>query len=240
MSQENSELDITDRQMLAVSPQPASVWTEIGEARITHNIFGKAKVRIIRKNDNIRIAMWWVGVIVMVVIAWQVWVAFRPVQQSADSLPHVIPDVKDDLSLPAEKVEPASAPLSVNTKLPERSAIVKSPVVEKKSPPPRQSVKPVTPIHKPVVPRPATESKPQTMPLAASGAAAVKTVKPPAAKPQPRKILPAKRDALPAAATPAAAESAASSPEPAIQLSSPVIEDETPAQPAAQEKPPVR
>ncbi len=89
MKQENSQLDIPDRQLLASSAQP-SVWTEIGEAQVTHTIFGRAKVRIIRKHDNVRRAMWLTAVVVIIAVAaWQGWVAYQPSepQQSTDSLP---------------------------------------------------------------------------------------------------------------------------------------------------------
>jgi len=55
MSHEINQLDIPDRQLQASTAQSkASTWTDIGEAQITYTIFGKAKVRIIRKHDNAR------------------------------------------------------------------------------------------------------------------------------------------------------------------------------------------
>ncbi len=54
MSHEINQLDIPDRQLQASTAQSkASTWTDIGEAQITYTIFGKAKVRIIRKHDNV-------------------------------------------------------------------------------------------------------------------------------------------------------------------------------------------
>ena len=218
--------------MLAVSPQPASVWTEIGEARITHNIFGKAKVRIIRKNDNLYRAMRWAIAVAIAVVAWQVWVALQPAEQSADSLPHVIPDLQESTPAASENIEPTSAPVSMNSTA-ERSEPVKPPVIEKKTPLPETSVKAVEPIHKPVVPRPEIASKPQAMSLAASGAAVTQTI-----RPQPLKPQPPRRAVAPAVVSPPAMKSAASSPEAIMQLSSPVTEEETQPQPPAQQKPP--
>ena len=55
MWHEISQYDIPDRQLLAAKAQ-SSVGRrkDIGEAVITHTIFGKARVRIIREQDKIR------------------------------------------------------------------------------------------------------------------------------------------------------------------------------------------
>ena len=72
MNHEISELDIPDRQLLASNTRP-NIWTEIGEAQITHTIFGRAKVRIVRKKDNRRLIFWVLGVAVLAIagVAWQ-------------------------------------------------------------------------------------------------------------------------------------------------------------------------
>ena len=236
MSQENSQLDITDRQMLTVSPQPASVWTEIGEARITHNIFGRAKVRIIRKNDGMRRAMWWTAAIVVAVIAWQGWKAFRPLesQQSADSLPHVIPDVQESTSSPVDNIVPSSMPASADSTA-GHNEIVKPPVIEKKEPQTEQGMKAIAPMHRPVAPRPSIVNKPEAMPLAASGTTAAQTMKPLPPKRLAPKSLPPTQVTAPAVAAASAMKPAASSPEAIVPLSSPVMEEKPQTQTPAQQ-----
>lgn len=99
MHHEISELDIPDRQLLASNIRP-NIWTEIGEAQITHTIFGRAKVRIIRKNDSRQRIFWVLGVAVLAIAAaaWQgLFTSHQPEEiQSADQ-----PSVSEPLRAPA-------------------------------------------------------------------------------------------------------------------------------------------
>lgn len=52
MSYKVRQLDFEDRPLL--SRQNESVWTDIGQAEVTYSLFGKAKVRIVRKHDRLR------------------------------------------------------------------------------------------------------------------------------------------------------------------------------------------
>ncbi len=73
-----SEYDIPGRQLLAAKAQ-ARVGKDIGEAKITHTIFGKARVRIIREQDKKRRA-WLLSLLALAALAaaaWQGWIAMN-------------------------------------------------------------------------------------------------------------------------------------------------------------------
>lgn len=111
MTHDVNQLDIPDRELLAGSPR-ANVWTEIGEAKITHTLFGRAKVRIIRKHDNTRRILWLTGIVAIVVAAtvWQGLLTRHPVGpvQSEDLPP--IPQAKEKSSPPAFQSENIASP----------------------------------------------------------------------------------------------------------------------------------
>lgn len=78
MGHEISQFDIPDRQLRATSAQ-AGMWSDIGEAKITHTIFGKARVRVIREKDKI-IRAWLLAALAAVALAaaaWQGWIALK-------------------------------------------------------------------------------------------------------------------------------------------------------------------
>ncbi|PIV48081.1 MAG: hypothetical protein COS20_01440 [Gallionellaceae bacterium CG02_land_8_20_14_3_00_60_115] len=56
-------------------PESTSVWTEIGEAEVAHTLFGKARVRIRRRQDDARMAWRWTVFSIMLVggAVWLVW-----------------------------------------------------------------------------------------------------------------------------------------------------------------------
>jgi hypothetical protein len=80
MVHEISQFDIPDRQLLASNKQPGlEILTDIGEARITRTIFGRAKVRVVRERDKKR-RTWLLSVLAVMVLsaaAWQGWVALQ-------------------------------------------------------------------------------------------------------------------------------------------------------------------
>jgi hypothetical protein len=90
MGHEISQFNILDRQLLAANPQPrVSIMSDIGEAKITHTIFGRAKVRVIREQDRKHRA-WLLTVLVVTVIAaaaWQGWIIFQKMQYVAPAIP---------------------------------------------------------------------------------------------------------------------------------------------------------
>jgi hypothetical protein len=90
MGHEISQFDILDRQLLATNSKPrVSIMPDIGEAKIIHTIFGRAKVRVIRAQDRKRRA-WLLTVLVVVAIAvasWQGWIIFQQMQYVVPPVP---------------------------------------------------------------------------------------------------------------------------------------------------------
>ncbi len=196
MSHENGQFDISDIQLREPKAQPrVSLSREIGEAQIIHTLFGKAKVRIIRKHDKTRRAWWLTGMIGLTVASaavWQVWFAARYTEplQSATPLPPVNAEVQ--LVAPDSENIPPSPVLSSTGSEPGMSA----PPVESGTPPVPQKIERQQGIEmnaekavaKPVKVQPPIADKPQTMPLATDDAASKKqTVTQPPAKRSPPK-----------------------------------------------------
>ena len=246
MKQENIQLDIPDRQLLSPNA-PQSVWTEIGEAQVTHTIFGRAKVRIIRKNDNIRSALWLLLAAALAVAAWQGWVAFQPgePQQNSDSIspanekepgnkPAAQPEI---IAPPAARPEVKSEPV-----IPPQTEVLKQVInqnralhqpgmqgkVQQPANPVAPHSKPVPVQHKPIAiqPKPVTPQSPALN----NNSSLI-----PGEKPLPAKLAPTPHPAVQPLVTPRplpAAQSSASSPAAAVTLASPIGKEETPQSPA--------
>lgn len=212
MTQENEQPDIPDRQLLRTNAGPRMSYSrEIGEATITHTIFGKAKVRIVRRYDSVRRVLWLAAMVGVAAVAWQVWRLSQPVEAmpSADSLSPANdrPSASVPVPQPAVATPPVVMPL-------EQSKPVAAPVVV-------ETAKPVTIQTNPPRPAPA---------LGPKGAAALP------AKPMPHP-LPAVRRQLaphPASAVPALNSAKPLPPGPGMQrpLAAPVAAAPHPAQAA--------
>jgi hypothetical protein len=246
MVHENSQFEMPGIQLRESKTQPrVSLSREIGEAQITHTIFGKAKVRIIRKNDKLHRVSWLTAAVVVTAIAGAVWQGWLSSQQNE-------PARNTDLKLPVSSDVQASASVSQveNTVVgnaaptasvsPLKSETAASSVTQIKTPVIAQKVVPLQPqgvkeagnaVAKsvlvqqkpvavqsiPVTSQSATTVMPQLAPLAASSSVA-KTV--------PDKPLLPKQPAVPALApTPAAKPVAASSPGAVSPSSSPLTKE---------------
>ncbi|MBI4808890.1 MAG: hypothetical protein HY799_08095 [Nitrosomonadales bacterium] len=214
MSDQYNQPDIQDRQLLPARPK-VSISKEIGEAVITETIFGKAKVRIIRKNDKFHRAMWLlalVGVGIVAAATWQGWVA----SQRSEAVPEVVPAVTPGADVaeaaPASQAEAWPTLESAQPVLPSQTAIVNPMAVQQSSAPVA-----VTPVKPTLAPRPVTV-KPQsaTQPTGILAAPQFATALPP----KPVFAKPPK---------PAAAATTASSPAIAMPLSSPLAQEAAPA-----------
>jgi hypothetical protein len=91
MSQVIGQLNISERQMLMNTPPKVSDWTEIGTAEITHTIFGRAKVRIIRKHGKVNSSLLLMTLAAIAVVAWLGWFVFQRTgsSYSKDSSAHI-------------------------------------------------------------------------------------------------------------------------------------------------------
>lgn len=257
MGHEISQLDIQDRQLLATNAQSrAATWTEIGEAEITHTIFGRAKVRIIRKHDRARRAWLLAAMLVVAAIAvaaWQVWIASRQTEPLQSAVPSIPESAKVQESVPAlqpENVVPPVTPLSLKSEpITSPQAEINKPAISQKSAAQlssdlkggeKETVKPVT-VHRkpvmaqprPVTPQPLAASKPQTTPLAADSNA----LKNQTDMQQSTRLSPPKQLVAPAVTQPAA-QSAAGGPVDMAPLASPIVKEDTTAQSPAGDKQP--
>ena len=90
MVHENSQFDISGIQLRESKTQPkVSFSREIGDAQIIHTIFGRAKVRIIRKNDKLNRALLLTAAVVMTAIAavvWQGWFASQQIEPQQNAV----------------------------------------------------------------------------------------------------------------------------------------------------------
>lgn len=231
MSHENSQFDIPAIQLRESKTQPrVSLSREIGEAQITHTIFGRAKVRIIRKGDQARRNMILAAITMaaLAVAAWQGWftsLQTEPVQSTTPaSAVNTGAQVNVPASLPEGISAPAIPPLGTSEPVVSPAAANNSPAaIQKVAPqqtielkdagqktpaPAKVQPKPVPVKPKPVPAEPLKVGKPTIAPAAANK----DTLKNQADMPVPARQLPAKRPVTPAVATSPAAQPAASSP----------------------------
>ncbi len=161
-------------------------WTDIGEATVTHTIFGNAKVRIIRRHDKRRRALWLMatGAMVITALAWQAWLPSQQaeLQRSEDPVSglnatEVIP------SQPTE-IKPAAPPQPAV--LPGAPPVSPKPAVAKPTPASKPHLAPVattSPVEAPVTSRPQLVSPlvgegAQNLPRAAAADQPVSPVQP--------------------------------------------------------------
>ncbi|MBI5005854.1 MAG: hypothetical protein HZB95_01890 [Nitrosomonadales bacterium] len=215
MSDENNQPDLQDRELLPARSK-VSLSREIGEAVVTETIFGRARVRIIRKHDGIRRALWQLALAAAGAVAlWQGWLALQPVES-----PTAAPEA--GLSATVPESEPASQP-AVTHALAAPSQPASAAVMPHSAVQPLQTAAPVP-------------AKPLLTPLAASAPAVAAAYKPLPSRLPASRTLPASAPA--AAVAPAGRPvlpSAASSPIPVIPLASPLAAP--PEQASTAEKP---
>ena len=228
MGHEISQFDIPDRQLLATSAQ-AGMWSDIGEAKITHTIFGRARVRVIREKDKI-IRAWLLAalaVIALAAAAWQGWIAL---QQS--KLFAVLPPLSERISIGAPVFHPATiAPAAARSSggskpesliQTEIDNLVASPNI---LPPRPTSLNATNPpmAAKPVTAQPLIASKP--VPLATNNSPSKNQTD---TQPRPKLSAP-NQPAVPAVATPPATHPAANKPAPVATPAEPLSKKDTSA-----------
>jgi hypothetical protein len=190
MSEQNTQPDLIDRELIPARAK-VSFSRDIGEAVVTENIFGKARVRIIRPGDKLRRVLWtsaFIAAAVVAFVVWQVWLA----AQQIDVAPEVAPSPAAVNTAPAEAVSAVA----------EVPAVQPAPVVPHVvSTPQQSSIPPTQPTAAVVPPRPVVAPRP---PLVQPQSAVPGTVTQDTAAVPPR-VLPRRLPPKPAASAPVAA-----------------------------------
>lgn len=114
MGHEINQLDISGIQLRESKTQPkVSLSREIGEAKIVHTIFGRAKVRIIRKHDKFHRALWQTAAFVVAVAAalfWQDWYAGQQTDSMQSGESAMSTDAGAQERAPVPQLENVAAP----------------------------------------------------------------------------------------------------------------------------------
>lgn len=169
MWHEISQYDIPDRQLLTTKPASSvSRWKDLGEAKVIHTMFGKARVRIIREQDQKRRTrlLTALGMVAVAAAAWQGWVAMNRTT--------VLPlSARIQVSAPAfqpEYLPNAASPAPVESKprAPAKTEIIKPVASQKDAPRQALGLKASEQIVKLATPQPSMASKPQSASVTAS------------------------------------------------------------------------
>jgi len=245
MGHEISQFDISDRHLMA-SGTRSSMWSDIGEAKITRTIFGRARVRVIREKDKI-IRAWLLSALVVIAIAvaaWQAWTTFQQSELLAPLAP-----LSQRISVSAPLFQPETMAPSGARSLgrnnsesliqTEIDSLVASPNKLPQRPPDLNATKPVA--TKPVVPQPLIASKP--VPLAANHNSSKKQTDMQPLPKMPSTIPPAapavetppsEQPSAPSAAASPATQPVANSPTPVTPPAEPLTKNNTSAQPSSE------
>jgi hypothetical protein len=246
MIHEISQFEIPDHQLLAINAPRVGAWTEIGKAEITHTIFGRAKVRIIRKDDQARrtrMLLATLAAIAFAAVAWVAWLEFRQTELAPSTeilSPVAAPAQSSAPAAQAESVVPPAAPPPVEIQASTPPAEIKGPAFTRKSAPPQpsgvmadeQAAARVAPARQPEA------GKMRVEPVPADNSASRTT----AEKPVAPKVLPPSAVTPPVIAAPRAAKTvespAAASPAAVSLPAVPPVKQDTPAtSPAADKQP---
>ena len=111
MGQEITQYNISDRQLLATNAQ-ASVWTDIGEAKVIHTIFGRAKIHVTREKDkNFRAGLLTaLAVTAIAAAAWQGWITSQQTELLQNAAPPLPLSARIRVSPPDTQPEYVSSP----------------------------------------------------------------------------------------------------------------------------------
>lgn len=236
MGHENRQYDIPDHLLRAPEAPPrVSMRKDIGQAKITHSIFGRAKVRVIREQDNKRRA-WLLLVLAVTALAaasFQGWIAL---QQSEMIAPPTSLSEKIEVSPPVfqpEEAAPTATPSSGRSKQKTPTEILFDSMATRRPPQPVRLKAAEPTAAKPVTPQPLAASKSQTAAIATSSTSSVNQMEKPKL-PAPIKAV------APTVPTPSASQPAADKPAPVAPLAEPLIKESTSASsPAGDSQPSV-
>jgi hypothetical protein len=254
MVHEISQFDISDRQLLAVNAQPrAGMRSDIGEAKITRTIFGKAKVSVIREQDKKRRAWLLTALVVMALAtaAWQWWVISQEVEPLE---PPPLPlsqriRVSAPVFQPEEAALPATQPSSKRRPKTQTEIVIGGMLTRRPPPPQPLSGSKVAgqAAVKQVKPQPLTTSKPQTPSLSTNDDTPINSSMnqadmqqfPEMSDPMRQEAVetsPVTQDIAPAVAIDSAVQSAADIPATVAPLAEPLAKDNSLTQSSASDK----
>ena len=209
MGHEISQFDIQDRQLLAGNSQPrVSIMSDIGEAKITRTIFGRARIRVIREQDRKRRA-WLLAVLAAIAIAAAAWLGWTLFQQMQYVAPHV--PLSERIQVGAPVFRPARIAPDPYPSGRKSESLIQTEIDSMLSGPlPRRPPPVLKAAAKPVTAEPLMANKPQTTPVATINNASVNQTD----KQQPLK---------PSAAIQPAAKTVATTPQPAANIPAAVV-----------------
>jgi len=214
MGHDIGQFDIPNRQLMASSAH-SSMWSDIGEAKITRTIFGRHKIRVVREKDRI-LRTWLLAALAAMALAAAAWEGWTIYQQSRE-IP-APPPLSERISVSPPVFIPASiAPAAsrsagkgrqeslIQTEI---DSLVASPNVRPPRPPNMLPAKPEA--ANPPEPKPVPASRPQKPGVAANAG----PVSPAGVQSHGKLPIPNQKGAPATAASPAAsAQPAASKPQ---------------------------
>lgn len=121
------DMERFDQPLVDEAQPKAHVWTDIGEAEVEHSIFGKARVRVHRKQDEIRGAVRWT-LLTVVIVFGAVWLVNGVSRQPAivfvaPTEPVVaLPTPEVQQSVPVQTKPSVIPPVAVRKPLPQLQA----------------------------------------------------------------------------------------------------------------------
>ena len=214
MGYEISQFDILNRQLMAGNSQPrASIVSDIGEAKVTRTIFGRAKVRVIRGHDRKR-RTWLLTLLLVIAFAaaaWQGWVIFQRVENEPPPVP-----LSERISVSPPVFRPAHIAPDPHPSRQKSISLIQSEINSMLSGPLPRHPPGWVPPAKPAAAEPLAANKPQTTSVTATSNASANQTKGQQALKPPAATQPA---AATVAATP---QHAAKIPAAAIPLAGPL------------------
>jgi hypothetical protein len=239
MRHEISQFDIPDRQLFAASAQPrADRLMDIGEAKITHTIFGRARVRVTHERDKKRRAGLLAALAAMAIATavWQGWIAWQQMLSAPPPLPlseriRVSAPVFQPETITLPDVRSSGKNISESLIQTEINSMVSSPNMLQKRPPGLNATNPMA--AKPVAVLPLTASR--LTPLATDNNSSKNQTD----MQQPPSLSDPIQPIAPAIATPSARKPAANKPAVVAPLVGPLIKGDAPTlSPAGNNQPP--
>jgi hypothetical protein len=228
MGNETSQYDIPDRLLRVTNAQSrVDMRKDIGEVKITHTIFGRAKVRVIHERDK-KIRAWLLTVLAVTALAaaaWQGWIALQ--QSELNETPPTVSE-KIRVSPPVfqpEDVAPSATASSGRSKHKTPNESVFDSMTTRRPPrPPPIGLNAVEPTAaQPDKAQPLAASKPQASSIATNNNSSVIQTD----KQQHPKLSAPIQPVAPTASTPAASQPAADKPAAAAPPGAPLVKEKT-------------